>query len=99
MLRKKAKSGPKQPAVYRQKRQNGQDTAFTIIDGKQIHLGLFGTPEAETEYRRLVAQWNANIVAPKANSADCTVAELVLRFLKERERKKNRSPPLKVADA
>ena len=26
--------GPKQPAVYRQKLQNRQDTAFTIIDGK-----------------------------------------------------------------
>ncbi|MCL2006037.1 MAG: hypothetical protein FWG73_07705 [Planctomycetaceae bacterium] len=85
---KKAKSSPKQPAVYRQKRHNRQDTAFVIIDGQRIHLGIFGTPEAETEYRRLVAEWNANIVAPKQiNSADCTVAELVLRFLKEREGK------------
>ena len=85
---KKAKSSPKQPAVYRQKRQNRQDTAFVIIDGQRIHLGIFGTPEAETEYRRLVAEWNANIVAPKQiNSADCTVAELVLRFLKERKEK------------
>ena len=84
---KKAKSGTKQPAIYRQKRRNGQDTAFTIIDGKRIHLGIFSTPDAETEYRRLVAEWNAGIVAPKANSVDCTVAELILRFLKERKEK------------
>ena len=84
---KKAKSSPKQPAIYRQKRQNGQDTAFTLIDGQRIHLGTYGTTEAETKYRRAVAEWNADIVVPKTNTADIIVAELVLRFLKKRKEK------------
>ena len=77
----------KQPAIFRQKRRNGQDTAFTVIDGRRIYLGIYGTPEAEKEYRRAVAEWNTGIITPKTNTADVTVAELVLRFLKERQGK------------
>jgi integrase len=79
---------PKQLAIFRQKRRGRQDTAFTVIDGRRIHLGIYGTPEAEKEYRRVVAEWNTGIIAPKQTStADITVAELVLRFLKERQQK------------
>ena len=46
----------KQPAISRQRRRNRQDTAFTVIDGRRIHLGLYGTPEAEKEYRCVVAE-------------------------------------------
>jgi hypothetical protein len=82
------KQKPKQPVMYRQKRRNRQDTAFTVIDGQRIHLGVYGTPEAEKEYRRVVAEWNAGVIAPRqANSVGVTVAELVLRFLKERQNK------------
>ena len=90
MPKKKTKIGqksPKQPAIYRQKRRNGRDSAFTIIDGRRIHLGIYGTPETEKEYRRIVAEYNTGIIAPKTTPADCTVAELVLRFLKERKEK------------
>jgi len=90
MPRKKAKSGqksPKQPAIYRQKRKDGRDTVFTVIDGQRIHLGVYGTSEAEKEYRRVVAEWNTGIIAPKQANAGITVAELVLRFLNERQKK------------
>jgi len=90
MPRKKTKSeqkSPKQPAIYRQKRKDGRDTAFTVIDGQRIHLGVHGTLEAEKEYRRVVAEWNTGIIAPKQANADITVTELVLRFLKERQNK------------
>ena len=90
MSKKETKSGqksPKQPAIFRQKRRDGRDTAFTLIDGRRIHLGVYGTPEAEKEYRRVVAEWNAGIIAPKTNIAGVAVAELVVRFLKERQRK------------
>jgi integrase len=85
---KNRKQSPKQPVMYRQKRKFGQDTAFTRIDGQRIHLGVYGTPETEKEYRRVVAEWNAGIIAPRqVNSIGITVAELVLRFLKERQNK------------
>ena len=91
MPKKEKKSetkSPKQPAIFRQKRRSGQDTAFTIIDGQRVYLGLYGTPEAEKEYRRVVAEWNIGIITPnKTDTAGITVAELVLRFLKEREGK------------
>ena len=85
---------PKQLAIFRQKRRGRQDTAFTVIDGRRIHLGVYGTPEAEKEYRRVVAEWNTGIIAaPKqTNTADITVAELVLRFLKERQNKVSPTP-------
>jgi len=34
---------------------------------------------------RAVAEWNTNIITPKANTTNVTVAELVLRFLKDRK--------------
>ena len=78
---------PKQPTIRRQKRRGRQDTAFTVIDGQRVHLGVYGTPEAKKEYHRVVAKWNTGIIAPKQTSTDITVAELVLRFLKERKEK------------
>jgi hypothetical protein len=79
---------PKQPTIYRQKRPNRPDTAFTVIDGQRIYLGTYGSPEAEKEYRRVVAEWNTGIITPKqTQTANITVAELVLRFLKERKQK------------
>jgi len=91
MARKKAKSetkSPKQPTIRRQKRLGRQDTAFAVIDGQRIHLGIFGTQEAEKEYRRAVAEWNTGLITPKKSySNNTTIAELVLRFLKERKYK------------
>ena len=46
-IKKTGKANPKQPAIFRQERRNGKDTAFTVIDGRRIHLGIYGTPEAE----------------------------------------------------
>ena len=46
-IKKAGKTSPKQPTIFRQKRRNGQDTTFTVIDGRRIHLGVYGTPEAE----------------------------------------------------
>jgi hypothetical protein len=81
------KQNSTQPVIHRQKRRNRQDNAYTVIDGQRIYLGVYGTPEAEKEYRRIVAEYNACFATPKQASTDVTVAELVLRFLKEREGK------------
>jgi integrase len=86
-VKKLGQTSSKQPAISRQKRKGRQDTAFTVIDGQRIHLGLYGTPEAEKEYHRIVAEWNTGIISPKQTPQDITVAELVLRFLKERQGK------------
>jgi integrase len=82
-----SKHSPKQPTIYRQKRRNGQDTAFTRIDGRRVHLGVYGSPEAEKEYRRVVAEYNTGFIVPKQTGTNVSVAELVLRFLKERKTK------------
>ena len=79
-----------QPSILRQKRKGGADTAFVIIDGRRIYLGIYGTPKAQKEYHRIVAEWNNNFIAPTKNTENITIAELVLRFLQERE--KNVSP-------
>ena len=69
---KKAKSGPKQPAIYRQKRHNRQDTAFTIIDGKRIHLGIFGTLDADIY---IWPKWNRYGTGRQAGYANYRRAE------------------------
>jgi integrase len=86
--KKAGQKSPKQSAIHRQKRRTGQDTAFTVIDGQRVHLGVYGSPEAEKEYRRVIAEWNTGMIAPKPERTEnITVAELVLRFLKERQGK------------
>jgi hypothetical protein len=81
------KQNPKQPTIKRQKRHNGRDGSYTVIDGQRIYLGVYDSPESEKEYRRVVAEYNAGFITPKQASTDVTIAELVLRFLKEREGK------------
>lgn len=47
---------------YCRHRKPGQqaDRAYVTLDGRQIYLGLYGSPESHTEYDRLIAEYLAN---------------------------------------
>ena len=49
-----AKSKP--PRYCRQKEKGRPDRAYTVINGRRIHLGNYGTPENYECYTKLVNQ-------------------------------------------
>jgi integrase len=76
---------------YRLHRQSGQ--AIVTLPQKNgrrrdVLLGKWGTPEAEAEYNRVIAEWLANTrQPPQAKPApDLTVNELLLRFWEHAEK-------------
>jgi len=59
------------------------------IEGRDFYLGRFGTPEAEAEYRRIIAEWLATGRAPKpvlrsTHCDDMTITSLIAAFWKYR---------------
>jgi hypothetical protein len=48
------------PKLRRQENPNGSDRAFVALDGRRFYVGPWGSPEAETEYKRLVGEWLSN---------------------------------------
>lgn len=70
---------PRTPS-YRLHKPSGQ--AVVTLDGKDHYLGPFGSPESETEYRRLIGLWAAGGGRlPPEPSADLTVCELLAAYL------------------
>ncbi len=62
-----------------------QDRLYAVvyINGRKIFLGKWDSPEAETEYRRLLAEWASNPVSMGVKSnGSATIDELTLAFLK-----------------
>jgi integrase len=54
------------------------------LDGRDIYLGQYGSPQSRAEYDRLLAEWLSNgrrLPAPMAES-DLTVNELILAYLR-----------------
>jgi integrase len=54
------------------------------LDGRDIYLGRYGSPESRAEFDRLLAEWLSNgrrLPAPSAES-DLTVNELILTYLR-----------------
>jgi len=55
------------------------------INGRDIYLGPYGSPESQAEYRRLVAEWltaHRQIGLVPRGSTDLTVNELMLAYLR-----------------
>jgi hypothetical protein len=59
-------------------RPSGQ--AVVRIRGRVIYLGAFGSPEAEANYQRTIAEWRAHGAPRPAQSPLLTVGDLVARF-------------------
>ncbi len=68
---------------YRHHRPSGQ--AVVTLDGRDIYLGRYGTPQSRAEFDRLLAEWLSNgrrLPAPaSANGSDLSVNELAEAYL------------------
>jgi integrase len=64
-----------------------KDLAVVRLDGRDVYLGRFDSPESREKYRRVVAAWLANLPKteadrPAVHAEDPTVAELLLAYLR-----------------
>jgi site-specific recombinase XerD len=75
---------------YRLHKQSGQ-AIVTLRDAtgrrRDLLLGKYGTPESRAEYRRVLAEWDANgqRVAPGSTGMDLTVNEVLLAYVRHAE--------------
>lgn len=69
------------------KRPHASGQARVKVKGRQVYLGVWGSPQSRTAYARLVASLAAGNadVPPPPKSAAVTVAEVVARFLRHAE--------------
>jgi hypothetical protein len=75
-------TGNKVPS-YRLHKQSGQ--AIVTLNGRDHLLGRHGTPESQSEYNRLIAEWIAGgRQLPKAGAV-LTVSELIIAFWRHAE--------------
>src|SRR5262249_7048274 len=72
------------PPSYRLHRPSGQ--AVVPLNGRDISLGRYGTPESRAEYDRLISEWLTNgrrLAATASESgADLTINEMLLPYLR-----------------
>jgi integrase len=68
---------------YRHHKPSGQ--AVVTVDGRDIYLGRYGTPQSRAEFDRLIAEWLSNgrrLPTPASGSgADLSVNEMALAYL------------------
>lgn len=61
------------------------DQAVVTLDGRDVYLGRYGTPQSRAEFDRLLAEWLSNgrrLPAPaSAHGSDLSVNELALAYL------------------
>jgi integrase len=69
---------------YRLHKPSGQ--AVVTLDGRDIYLGRYNSPESRAEYDRLIAEWLSNgrrLPGPTSGSGtDLTVNEMLLAYLR-----------------
>jgi integrase len=68
---------------FRHHKPTGQ--AVVTIDGRDIYLGRFDTPQSRAEYDRLIGEWLANgrtLPPERGGPADLTINELILAYWK-----------------
>lgn len=57
--------------------------AVVTLDGRHVYLGRYGTPEADAEYRRVIAEYLTlgEVRTPgRVNAAEPTVADVILTY-------------------
>lgn len=80
------------PNMRRQKRAQGQDTAYVMLSGIRVHCGAWGTVEAEEHYNREVAAWMARGRVMPVAQHEITVGELADMYTAHIEREYPDSP-------
>ena len=55
------------------------DQAFVELNGKRHYLGKFGTRPSRTEYRRMIAEWEARGRQPLVAPTDLTALHLAIQ--------------------
>jgi integrase len=69
---------------YRRHKPSGQ--AVVTLDGRDLYLGRYGSPESRAEYDRLIAEWlvNGRRLPPPASGqgSDLSVNEMLLAYLR-----------------
>ena len=85
------------PKYRCQKKSNGNDLAFVVIDGKRHYLGPFESRSSREKYHRLIAEWEAKgrSISLHDDSGDLTVSHVIHGFwkhAKQHYRKPDGSP-------
>ena len=52
------------------------------LDGRDIYLGKYNSPESHAEYKRVIAEWLVQKQAPDEQPKNITVCELMASFLR-----------------
>jgi integrase len=81
------------PQAQKYRHYKPKDLAVVRIDGKDIYLGKYGSPESRERYGRLIAEWFATgrveptkpLPMAQQPPAPLTIAELILAYWKHAE--------------
>ena len=68
------------PKLCRQKTKYS-DLAFVRLNGQKHYLGVYGTPESDENYQRVIAEWLVSKRTPATSKTELTVNHLVTSFL------------------
>jgi len=78
---------PTTPKLCRQRERSTPDRAYVLLNGREIHLGRWGTKRARTEYHRLLSEWEAGGRNLATGDPDTiTVKEVIAAYWKYAER-------------
>ena len=72
------------PKLCRQKTKYS-DLAFVRLNGQKHYLGVYGTPESDENYHRLIAEWLVSKRTPATSKTEITINHLVTLFLEHAE--------------
>lgn len=72
----------KTPRIPECRLQTSRGLAVFTINGKDIYLGEFDSPDSHWQYDRQIAEWLLHRDAPPANGQVLTVCELMAGYLK-----------------
>ena len=72
---------PSPRRVPKYQHHKGRNLARVTIDGKDIYLGKYNSPESHTEYERLISEWLLRGVAVPEETSEMTVLELMAGYL------------------
>lgn len=83
----------RRPPSYRLHKGSGQ--AVVTLDGRNVYLGVHGTPASREAYDRVVSEWLAN-GRKLVEAAPVTIAELVVAYLRHVDERYSSREPVNI---